>query len=189
MLRIESVEQVQQFGSDGYTPRLPNTLKTPWSISVDFFIFASEQWFLLSIFLLLIYAFIWRETTKGGKSISHHMLTKMINADEAFVVDIRDAKDFSSGYIAGAYNIPFAKMKERSSELDAHKDKVIVLVDKLGQQTGAVGRDLSKQGYQINRLSGGMTEWVGEKLPVVKGKSGKGEKKSKGKSKKDKADK
>ena len=132
---------------------------------MDFFIFASEQWFLLSIFLLLVYAFIWRESSKGGKSISYHELTRLINSDAALVVDVREAKEFSSGHISGAINIPAVKVKERISELESKKDKLVVIVDKMGQHSGSIGRDLSRQGFSINRLSGGMTEWTAEKLP------------------------
>lgn len=138
-------------------------------LSLDFIIFASEQWILLSILLLFIYAFVWRESTKGGKSVSHHELTRMLNADEAVVLDVRDQKEFSAGHIAGALNIPFAKINERESELSGHKDgTAIVLVDKAGQHVGGVGKALTKLGYRVNRLSGGMTAWLNEKLPVVK---------------------
>lgn len=93
----------------------------------------------------------------------------MLNADEAVVLDVRDQKEFSSGHIAGAMNIPHAKVGERESELADLKDgKAIVLVDKVGQHAGAVGRVLSKKGYAVNRLRGGMADWVNEKLPVVK---------------------
>ena len=136
---------------------------------MDFFIFASEQWVLLSVFLLLIYAFIWRESSKGGKTISYHQLTRLINADQAFVLDIRDSKDFAAGHIAGAVNIPFAKVKARLAEIEPQKHKCLVLVDKMGQHTGSVGKDLSRLGFQINRLSGGMAEWKAEKLPTIKG--------------------
>lgn len=136
---------------------------------MDFFIFASEQWLLLSIFLLLIYSFIWRESSKGGKAISYHELTRLINSDQAFVLDIRDSKEFSSGHIAGATNIPATKIKDRLSELESKKDGLIVIVDKLGQHSGSVGRDLTRKGFTVNRLSGGMMEWLNEKLPVIKG--------------------
>lgn len=92
----------------------------------------------------------------------------MLNADEAKVLDVRDAGDFSAGHIAGAVNIPFAKLKERQAELEAFNQKTIVVVDKMGQQAGSVGRDLVKSGYTVNRLRGGMTDWTSEKLPVVK---------------------
>ena len=136
---------------------------------MNFILFASEQWILFSVLLLLIYAFVWRESTKGGKSLSHHELTRMLNADEAVVLDVRDQKDFSAGHIAGAVNIPFAKLTEREAELAQYKsDRAIVVVDKAGQHAGTAGKNLVKLGYTVNRLSGGMTDWLNDKLPVVK---------------------
>lgn len=123
---------------------------------------------LFSILLLLIYAFVWRESTKGGKTVSHHELTRMLNADEAVLLDVRDQKEYSAGHISGAMNIPYAKISEREPELQEFKEKAIVVVDKAGQHAGAAGRSLTKLGYQVNRLSGGMTDWLNEKLPVVK---------------------
>lgn len=136
---------------------------------MNFILFASEQWVLFSVLLLLIYGFVWRESTKGGKSLSHHQITRLLNADEGIILDIRDQKEFSAGHIAGALNIPFAKLREREPELEQHKaDQKIVIVDKAGQHAGAAGKTLAKLGYTVNRLSGGMTDWVNEKLPVVK---------------------
>ena len=105
---------------------------------------------------------------KGGKSINHHELTQMLNNDSAVVLDIRDKKEFSAGHIAGAVNVPFSKLSTSTAELDAHKEKMIVVVDKQGQHSGSAGRTLSKLGYQVNRLNGGMMMWTSEKLPVIK---------------------
>lgn len=92
----------------------------------------------------------------------------MLNADEALVVDVRDQKEYSAGHIAGATNIPYSKLVEREAELVAHKaDRTIVVVDKAGQHAGAAGKNLAKLGYQVNRLRGGMSDWLNEKLPVV----------------------
>lgn len=139
-------------------------------ISLDFFIFASEQWLLISVFMLLLYTFIWRESSKGGKAITYHQLTRLINADQAVVLDVRETKEYEAGHIAGAINIPFNKVKDRMSELEPKKHQLIVVVDKLGQHSGSIGRDLGKQGFNVNRLSGGMSEWLNEKLPTVKSK-------------------
>lgn len=93
----------------------------------------------------------------------------MLNADEAVVLDVRDQKEYSAGHIAGALNIPYAKISEREPELSEYKDdRAIVVVDKAGQHAGAAGKSLVKLGYRVNKLSGGMTDWLNEKLPVVK---------------------
>lgn len=135
---------------------------------MEFFVFISEQWLLVSILLILIYSFIWRETAKGGPSVSYHQLTQAVNADSAVVVDLRDEKEFKAGHIAGALNIPHSKVASRAEELESSREKQIILVDKFGQHTGAVGKHLQSLGYSAARLKGGMAEWQSSNLPLVK---------------------
>tara|TARA_R110001592_G_scaffold363352_2_gene684848 strand:+ start:120778 stop:121203 length:426 start_codon:yes stop_codon:yes gene_type:complete len=135
---------------------------------VEFFDFISEQWVLVSVFMVLIYLFAINERIKSGKPISPHVVTRMINADEAVLVDIRDAKEFKVGHIAGAINIPHLKLMDRLAELEAHRDKAIIVADKVGQQSGAIGRKLQQKKFSVLRLTGGMMEWQNQKLPVVK---------------------
>jgi len=46
----------------------------------------------------------------------------------------------------------------------------VILICKIGQHSSAAGSQLIKNGFQdVRRLSGGMTEWTGSNLPVVKG--------------------
>jgi rhodanese-related sulfurtransferase len=54
--------------------------------------------------------------------------------------------------------------------LHKHKDKLIVLVDQMGQHAGTAGKVLSKDGFDVRRLSGGMSEWQHQNMPVVQGK-------------------
>ena len=135
----------------------------------------------------MIYTFVWRESTKGGPSITYHQLTQAVNADTGIVVDLRDSKDCDAGHIAGAINIPHSKMQDRASELEPNRGKQIILVDKFGQHTGAIGKHLMGLGHNAARLKGGMAEWQGNNLPLVKGKpaKSKSEKKKSSKSKKE----
>lgn len=135
---------------------------------MDFFVFISEQWVLVSIFVLLIYAFAFSERIKGGKPVSSHEVTRMMNSDQAVLVDIRDAKDFNEGHITHAINIPFAKLDSRIAELEKHREKTVVVADKIGQHAGAAGKKLRKAGFQVRRLRGGMAEWSGQGLPLIK---------------------
>jgi rhodanese-related sulfurtransferase len=92
----------------------------------------------------------------------------MINADEALLLDIRDSKEFKAGHIAGAVNIPQAKLSDKLGELDDHREKFIIIADKVGQNAGAAGRRLRQNGFKVFRLTGGMMEWQSQQLPVVK---------------------
>ena len=137
---------------------------------MEFFVFISEQWVLVSVLLILIYLFAINERVKSGKPISPHVVTRMINSEEAVLVDVRDAKEFKAGHIAGAMNIPHAKLMDRIAELEPHREKAIIIADKVGQQSGAIGRQLQKKEFSVLRLTGGMMEWQNQQLPVVKGK-------------------
>lgn len=137
---------------------------------VEFFVFISEQWILVSVLMVLVYLFAINERIKSGKPISPHVVTRMINTDEAVLIDIRDAKEYKAGHISGAINIPVAKIMDRITELEPHRDKAIIVADKVGQQSGAIGRKLQQKEFSVLRLTGGMMEWHNQKLPVVKGK-------------------
>lgn len=135
---------------------------------MDFFVFVSEQWLLVSLLCVLIYVYAWTEKAKGGKSLSVHAMTQLVNKGEAVVVDLREAADFKGGHIVDAINIPHNKLTEQVTQLAKHKEKTVILVDKMGQHTGNAGRTLRKDGFTVNRLEGGMSEWQSQNLPLVK---------------------
>ncbi len=137
---------------------------------MDFLVFISGEWLLVSVLLVLVYLFFLTERIRGGKPISSHEVTRLLNSDSGILVDIRDAKDFNGGHIAGALNIPLARFTERMAELEKYRDKTIVVADKMGQHAGAVGKKLQQASYTARRLQGGMAEWSNQNLPLVRKK-------------------
>ncbi len=136
---------------------------------MDIFLFASEQWILISVLLMLIYVFAFTERTKGGKPITVSEAVSLMNSDQAVLVDVRPSNEFQAGHIHGAMNIPHTKLTGRISELEKCRSKIVLLADQMGQHAGGAGRALTKEGYNVRRLSGGMTEWQGQKMPMVQG--------------------
>lgn len=130
-------------------------------------VFISEQWLLVSLFLALVYLFAVTEHFKAGKQLSVHDVTRLLNAGEALLVDIRDAKEYQSGHINLAINIPFSQLNTRLDELESSRERIVIVVDKLGQQAASAGRTLRRAGFKVQRLRGGMAEWQGQSLPVV----------------------
>jgi len=131
-------------------------------------VFLAEQWILVSILAALGAALIVVEGLKGGKALSYHEMTRLVNSGDAVILDVRESKEFSAGHIVDALNIPYAKIADRYTELEKHRAKTIVVVDKMGQHAGAAGKTLKDKGFSVNRLQGGMTEWQSQNLPVVK---------------------
>ncbi|WP_323846410.1 rhodanese-like domain-containing protein [Microbulbifer magnicolonia] len=136
---------------------------------MDFFVFMSEQWLLVSLLVVLLYAFALNERYKAGTPASVHEVTRLINSEGARVLDVRDRSEFGAGHIVDAVHIPHGEVAERIGELAPLKDKPLVVADKMGQHAGPVGRLLKQQGFQVRRLQGGMSEWANQNLPLVKG--------------------
>lgn len=133
------------------------------------FEFVVNHYILVSIFVALIIALLLLETQRGGKKLSAQEAITLLNRDQAIVVDIRDRKDFSQGHITGSVNIPLSSIKERAGELKKHQDKKIIVVDKMGQHSGLAVKQLNAEGYtNVVRLSGGIGDWRGNNLPLVK---------------------
>ncbi|HVL01411.1 MAG TPA: rhodanese-like domain-containing protein [Dongiaceae bacterium] len=126
---------------------------------------------LVGPFFVLVFLFIVLETRRGGKTVSTHQLTHLVNKEGALILDVRDSKEFREGHITDARNVPYSTLKESLAQLEKYKDKPVVIVCKMGQHAGAAGRILHESGFKdVRRLSGGLTTWTSEGLPLVKGK-------------------
>ena len=130
--------------------------------------FASNHYELSLAFAVLLGLLIAHELRRAGRSLSSRELTALVNSDQGVVLDVRTHKDFGTGHIVDALNIPFDKLVERMVELEKHKAKTIIVVDAMGQHAGMVARDLKKAGYTAAKLGGGIASWRGDNLPVVK---------------------
>ncbi|MFB4392530.1 MULTISPECIES: rhodanese-like domain-containing protein [unclassified Pseudomonas] len=130
--------------------------------------FATNHFILVAIFFVLLILLLVNEIRRGGQSLSSGQLTALLNAETGVVIDIRTSKEFSAGHIVGALNIPQDKVAARMSELEKHKAKTLIIVDSMGQQSGGVCRDLLKAGFTAAKLSGGVSSWKADNLPLVK---------------------
>lgn len=135
---------------------------------MDWIDFVVQQWWLVAILVVLVAALVITESRKGGKTYNLHEATRLVNQDAAVIVDVREKKEFSAGHITNAVHLPFAKVSERVSELNKYKDKVIIVVDKMGQHASASAKILRDNGFDAGRLGGGMSEWQAQNLPTVK---------------------
>jgi rhodanese-related sulfurtransferase len=131
--------------------------------------FLAQQWLLVSALLAVVVMLILHEARKAGPSLSPQQAINVVNTEQGVFVDLRDTAEYRKSHIVNALNIPAAKLPERMVELDKYKDKAIVLVCKMGQQSSAAGKQLKAAGYtKVYKMSGGMMEWSNLQLPTVK---------------------
>ncbi len=136
----------------------------------QFFEFIGNHPFLAGAFVLLLALFVRNEMRRGGQTVTAQQLVELINKEGAVVVDVRDKKEYREGHIVDSLNIPHATLGDRLRELEKYRQKPLVIACKMGQHSGAAGTILRKAGFEhVTRLRGGLTEWRGQNLPVVKG--------------------
>ena len=136
---------------------------------MNIFIFVSQEWLLITFLFALIAALVAVTRKNNGLPILASELVTLMNQDKAVLVDVRSVNDFNQGHIHGSINIPHNALAGRTSELEKHKSTMIVLTDQMGQHAGSAGGILTKQGYNIRRLSGGISQWRHSNLPLVSG--------------------
>ncbi len=123
---------------------------------------------LVATLVALIYIYAMRERVKSGQPITAQEATVLVNNEQAVWLDVREKAEFSTGSIVDAVNIPHAKVEAQLSDLEKYKEKVVIVVDKMGQQAGTVGKLLGSHGFVVKRLAGGISEWQNQNLPLVK---------------------
>ncbi|MDY7220217.1 rhodanese-like domain-containing protein [Denitrificimonas sp. JX-1] len=130
--------------------------------------FTTTHYMLSGAFLIIVALLIMQQSRSSGRNLNTRELTALVNRDEAVVVDIRPKKEFQNGHIVDSINISNDQLKNRMGELEKHKDKTIIVVCTSGMHAGAACSELNKAGFTAARLSGGITGWRSENLPVVK---------------------
>ena len=130
--------------------------------------FVTHHYLITGAFVILLALLIAYEMSKGARGVSTGELTALVNSDQGVVIDMRSAKDFAAGHIVGALNYPKEKILTRTADLQKYKDKTLILVDVHGQHAGSTAGELIKAGFKAAKLSGGISSWRGDNLPLVK---------------------
>ena len=81
---------------------------------------------------------------------------------EALILDVREVSEFDGelGHIDGARLIPLGELAARMGEIEAWKDKPVVVVCAVGARSRDAGMTLAAAGFQqVMNLEGGMVAW------------------------------
>ena len=115
---------------------------------------------------------------RGYKNIDSFEAVHKMNHEEALMLDVREDKEVQEGIVLGARHIPLANLKARLAELDAYKEKPVIISCRSGHRSAVACAQLRKQGFaSVFNLKGGMLAWQSAGMPVHK--EGKDKKKRK----------
>lgn len=105
----------------------------------------------------------------GFKEVASGDAVRMINHDDAVMLDVRDDTEYGEGHVINAVHIPLGLLDSRLDELEQYRDKPLIVYCRTGQRSAKAGSTLQKQGFKsVYKLKGGMMAWTSADLPVSK---------------------
>ncbi len=104
----------------------------------------------------------------GANGLDVPDAVKLINHENALVLDVRENSEFASGHIANARHIPLGQLKNSLDTLEKYKDQPIVVNCKSGARSAMACGVLRKQGFtKVYNLNGGITAWQRAQMPTT----------------------
>jgi thioredoxin len=101
------------------------------------------------------------------KSISPKKAGEMIATDKPLILDVRTPSEFYSGNISGAMLIPVQQLADRIGELDAYKDKPVLVYCRSGNRSIPASQILIRNGFKkVYNMRHGIGGWIKADLPV-----------------------
>ncbi len=141
----------------------------------DFAEFAQQNILLFLALFAIIGMLIGSEVlrrVRGVRTVNAAEALRLINDQDAWVVDIRDAGEYKTGHLPQARHLPFAALKERWSELTKADDKPIIVYCRTGVTSQSACALLKKNHIaNVYSLSGGLAAWLDASLPVSRKKA------------------
>lgn len=141
----------------------------------DFTEFALQNWLLFAAAFAILGMLIGTEALRrmrGIITVNAVEALRLINDQEAWIVDIRDSGEYKSGHIPQARNIPSATLKDRLGELTKAGDKPVLVYCRSGAAAQSACALLKKNGVvNVRSLSGGLNAWQDASLPINRKKA------------------
>lgn len=121
---------------------------------------------LIAILAMLIGGEI-RQRLSGVSEVGPVEATRMLNHDNAVMIDMREDKEYREGHIINAIHAPASKQNNDTGKLEKYRDRPLIVYCRSGQRSIAVCSKLRKQGFEsVYNLKGGVLAWQKAELPV-----------------------
>lgn len=101
-------------------------------------------------------------------TVSPEQFSKIIADKDVYLLDVRDKDEFAEAHIKNANNIDVLQpdFEAKAKEI-LPKDKTIAVYCRSGKRSKMAADILSRDGYKIVNLDGGITDWMDKGYPVV----------------------
>lgn len=104
-------------------------------------------------------------------SITPAESARLLGHDTSVVfLDVRTSNEFQSetGHLQGAIHIPVDSLEYGLAELEPYRSRTIIAYCRTGHRSSRAQKFLAEKGFHALSMTGGITRWNKEQLPVVK---------------------
>ena len=134
--------------------------------------FVQTNWMLILVVILSGAMLVWplvQRRLSPAKDVGNLEATRLINAGNALLVDLRETQEFAGGRLPNAVHIPLSQLASRGDELSRHVARPVVTYCMNGNRSRAASNALARLGFKdIYNLQGGFRAWKDAGLPVEK---------------------
>ena len=117
----------------------------------------------------IAWTFLQGRASRGVHKLSPSDATRLINHEEAVILDVRTDGEFRQGHIVNALNVPESQLAERLGKLGKYRGRPIITTCRTGQISVKAGGTLTANGFEkVYTLNGGILAWEGASLPLTK---------------------
>jgi rhodanese-related sulfurtransferase len=137
--------------------------------------FVEKNWLLILTFvasgLMLLWPLISRRMSPV-KEVGTLDATRLINHENALLLDVRETSELAAGKLPNAIHIPLSQLKDRTGELSKFVSRPVVVYCARGMRSRSAAATLAKAGFAVTyQLQGGLKAWKDAGLPLESVKS------------------
>lgn len=134
--------------------------------------FLEKNWPLVLVFVLSGAMLLWpllQRRLSPVREVGTFDATRLINSENAILLDIREPKEFTGARLPNAMHIPLSQLKDRGVELAKFVSRPVIVYCDRGLRGGAATSALAKLGFtRVQSLRGGLRAWKDAGLPMQK---------------------
>jgi rhodanese-related sulfurtransferase len=89
----------------------------------------------------------------------------MASDEDVQVIDVREPYEHEAGYIEGARHIELERLASQAETID--RERPVIFHCRIGARSAMAAQAFRQAGYDAYTMTGGLTQWVEDGLPIA----------------------
>ncbi len=112
----------------------------------------------VAVVIIIVYVLMRNKSGATYENVTPEVVKGLLNDKDYQFIDVREPFEYAAGHIKKAINIPLGIIDNNLGKIN--KDKKIVFICKSGGRSSMASKKVSKLGYDVYNMTGGMNAWT-----------------------------